>query len=280
MLFACNNDNEGTSDKGNRETSDGGGTSDEGTSSKGNRQISDEGTSNKGNRQISDGGTSSKGNRQISDEGTSSKGNRQTSDEGNGNSSELDASIEAEIKKIVNANFDNINDSVLIKTTKGATKYPLLIALCRDYQTLAKKALDHSQIDVNKTGKGNLTALMMICLVTNDIDLLKKIIEKGAKIDLINDDGTNALFVAVQKQKTEMAKILVENRANPTRVLTVNGKKTTSLHKAIFLKDLDLVKALLSKPGVNLDPGDESLLLEAFNEYQQTIAKELIEYGS
>lgn len=76
-----------------------------------------------------------------------------------------------------------------------------------------------------------------------DADAMKALVVKGARVDLVDTIGYNAVFYAVQTGDVELVRLLLEKGADPN---SAAPNALTPLGQAICLKDPDLVRLLLS----------------------------------
>lgn len=91
--------------------------------------------------------------------------------------------------------------------------------------------------EINEYG---FSPLILACYKGNT-EVAKFLIEKKANLDYVSDEGT-ALMAAVVKGKNELVKLLLENGANPN---LTNLEGTTALMYATRFKNIELVKLLL-----------------------------------
>jgi ankyrin repeat protein/HEAT repeat protein len=86
------------------------------------------------------------------------------------------------------------------------------------------------------------------------LNLLKLLVERGAKVDASSSSGSSALHLGALQGGTETVAFLIKNGANPN---AVNERKETPLHKAISGDcDLDTIK-LLVEAGAKPDLANE-----------------------
>lgn len=97
----------------------------------------------------------------------------------------------------------------------------LILACYRGNDEVVSFLLDNN-VDVNFVSK-NGTALMA-CVVKSEFEFIDKLLLKGAKIDVTDQNGITALMLAVQFNNPEMVKKLLNAKAN--KELKCNQNKT------------------------------------------------------
>ncbi|RZJ73936.1 ankyrin repeat domain-containing protein [Flavobacterium sp.] len=114
----------------------------------------------------------------------------------------------------------------------------------------AEKLLNQDQKLVNTTNTDGYTPLILACYRSNNA-VAKLLLQKGANIDAISGMGT-ALMASVVKGNLEMAKHLIERKANPN-LSDANG--TTALLYSVMFKKHELA-SLLMKSGADANHKD------------------------
>ena len=112
-----------------------------------------------------------------------------------------------------------------------------------------------------------------------NLEIVKYLIEKGAKIDAKNDSGEQPIHYAVASGKLETLKLLVENGANHN---AKDNDGNTPLHKAVEFGLQDCVKYLIEH-GSDVDSRNERnqtpLMIAVLKSYIG-IVKYLIAHGA
>ena len=105
---------------------------------------------------------------------------------------------------------------------------------------------------LNAGDKNGSTALMRAAQGGKSrIEVLNLLLEKGASINKLNNEGRSALFFACQLGQLSTAEALLEKGAK------IDGCGVAPLHAAVFFGAVDVVKLLLNKRAdVNIDPQD------------------------
>ena len=129
----------------------------------------------------------------------------------------------------------------------------------------------------------NDEALLIIAIKMNDQALVKLLIDKGADINVRKSGNDTALLFAVDKNHQEIVKLLIEKGAN---LDSVNSNGRTALNQAC-LSDYIKVAKILVDSGANLDlaeaDGDTPLiniLRNGRNKNNDEFAKILINKGA
>ena len=76
------------------------------------------------------------------------------------------------------------------------------------YLILNKKA------DINKTNKKDKWSALMYAVEKHHFGIVRFLLQSGADVNIIDEDGFNALAIAVDTQNEEMVKILLNNHPN------------------------------------------------------------------
>lgn len=81
-----------------------------------------------------------------------------------------------------------------------------------------------------------------IAVKVDATDIVQLLIEHGADVDSIDNEGRAALHYAVQYQNKELILLLLKNEANPN---VQNKYGITPLHQAAYSSTIDIVKMLV-----------------------------------
>jgi len=107
---------------------------------------------------------------------------------------------------------------------------------------------------VDKRTDGGYTPLHIACLITEDTDIIKTLIEKGLDVDQKNPNGYTPLMLAAFSGRSyEIASTLIEHGAN---VNISNSAGETALYLACYSDNLKVADALI-KNGAQLEKKDE-----------------------
>lgn len=152
-----------------------------------------------------------------------------------------------------------------------------------DLIQLIAENLDKKLIDVNARDENGDTLLMHVVGIENypekKLQLLKLLIDKGAKVDLLNSEGFAPLFMAVINCDLESAKFLInEGKANISKQTT---GKDSLLKMAVNEKHFEIVKLLISNGAdINAVDGEGRTILEfAIESQNPEIIGSLIDTG-
>ncbi|MBL7765464.1 MAG: ankyrin repeat domain-containing protein [Chitinophagaceae bacterium] len=75
-----------------------------------------------------------------------------------------------------------------------------------------------------------------------NIDVVRFLVKKGAKINAQSKNGSTPLYVAARFGKTDIAKYLLENKAN----INATGEAGSAMHQAVYRAPKELVELFLS----------------------------------
>lgn len=131
--------------------------------------------------------------------------------------------------------------SMLIFTGCVSSSPVVVAAKNKDFTTM-KQEIDKGS-KVNAVDESGTTALMYAAK-SGDLETVKYLISKGAGINIKSNKNWTALHFAVQNNSLEIVKILVEHNAN-VNAQTKDG--WTPLHMAARYNSLDTVKYLVDK---------------------------------
>ena len=107
-------------------------------------------------------------------------------------------------------------------------------------------------------------------VVSNDINLLRALLNQSKFINGQNKDGDTILIHSINYYRLDIARLLLARGAN---IDAVNNRNRTALHYAAALGDFDLVKLLLSM-GANFNLFDDLNMLA--KDYAQNLHNEQI----
>lgn len=108
-------------------------------------------------------------------------------------------------------------------------------------------ALDITEININ-TKDNNDNYLIFFALLLNNSLAIKKIIDYGARIDILDTNGYNILYYPIKFNYTQIIDILIEYDKQLTGISLVNIQDklhNTPLHYAVIYNNIDVIKKLL-----------------------------------
>ena len=149
----------------------------------------------------------------------------------------------------------------------------------RTGQTRAMKRLLEKGAKVNVTDRRGRTALMWAALKCRHADVVTYLLKEGAQIDAKDEDGETALIMAAKRGHTKAVQSLLEKGA---KVNVVNIYSKTALMWAALKNHADVVTYLLKK-GAQVDAKDEdgeTALIIAANSGHVDVVQSLIEKGA
>ncbi len=93
----------------------------------------------------------------------------------------------------------------------------------------------------------------MWAAIDGNVEVVKKLVAKGANLDKQDNDGNTALIIAAQEEHIEVAKQLIEAGAN---LDIKDNNKDTALIRAVIRGHIEIVKCIVGA-GANLDIQNE-----------------------
>ncbi|HNV70227.1 MAG TPA: ankyrin repeat domain-containing protein [Candidatus Ozemobacteraceae bacterium] len=155
----------------------------------------------------------------------------------------------------------------------GEKDRPLMLAIISTKPDIVKYLIDKGA-DVNFVANQGLTPIMN-AVGHMPIDIVKLLLEKGAKIDVANDDKMTPLHWAAYRGNSEAIALFLEKGANLKAISeNVMGLGGTPLHSAALGNRADAVKLLVEK-GASIDEQNQKgytpLMLAARNGGLKTI---------
>ena len=135
-------------------------------------------------------------------------------------------------------NLHNTSADVNTKDALGRT--PLHIAAEKGYDDIAIFLVENGA-DVNFTDANGNTPLIFIIHKTGNLEITKRLIAKGAAVNVQNRTGETALMYAAWRGHSEIVELLVEHHANAT---LKNRQGDTALTLAESKGHLDIVRML------------------------------------
>ena len=123
---------------------------------------------------------------------------------------------------------------------------PLHVAILIKNSDKAKETiidqLLEAKADVNSLSKGSITPLQCAC-ITGNIDAIRKLLHEKAKVDGETENGETALSIAIEKDSTKIALLLLTD--NPDEINKPNKEQKTPLCTAAKTGNLNMVKLLV-----------------------------------
>ncbi|NOR46379.1 MAG: hypothetical protein GQ534_12410 [Candidatus Delongbacteria bacterium] len=114
-------------------------------------------------------------------------------------------------------------------------------------------------------------------MYTNDVEVVKLLIDHKAPVDIQDKDGTTSLILAIRNGSTEIVTVLLENNANPNLQENVLGQ--APLHIAASKGYLGIVELLLEN-GAKLNSednkGNNALYLATFHKNKDVVKSLLL----
>ena len=102
-------------------------------------------------------------------------------------------------------------------------------------------------VNLNSKGRDGKTALIQLCFVEPDslaISIASRLIKRGAKIDVTDNDGLSALSNAVLRQKEDMVALFLKEAGN-FNLNSKDKKGSTALFHAANVGNFNILNALV-----------------------------------
>lgn len=139
------------------------------------------------------------------------------------------------------------------------------------------------QNGADPNGQTPTSPVLHAAVYGRNVDILRELISKGVKLDIVDSQGQTALHVACGN--ASMAQALLEAGADANFAMTSDG--TTPLHCAVEFEELDLLKAILeTQPELEVklysshsNPGFTPLALAVWQDNAE-ITRLLLEAGA
>jgi uncharacterized protein len=115
---------------------------------------------------------------------------------------------------------------------------PLLLACYRGNNEVANFLID---IGINVNEDSSRGSLLMACVVKNNIEVTKKLVDHNCNVNAFDSNGTTSLIYAVQFQNVEILKLLVQHNVDKTHK-DKEGK--TAFEYAVFSGNEQIINLL------------------------------------
>ncbi|XP_063396064.1 uncharacterized protein LOC134680765 [Mytilus trossulus] len=134
------------------------------------------------------------------------------------------------------------NHSVNVRNEKGVT--PLYIACEKGYTKILEELLE-SNADVNiGIDDGNIRLSPLSQATTmNHFDIVRKLLEKTPDVNFSGTDRYTALLIACQANSTEIARLLIINKADVCASTNIGVR---ALHLAVANENIEITQLLLN----------------------------------
>ncbi|WP_255324788.1 MULTISPECIES: ankyrin repeat domain-containing protein [unclassified Wolbachia] len=133
--------------------------------------------------------------------------------------------------------------------------------------------------NINMVSEDGPTLLHYAAAFSDKREVVELLIKEGANVDAVDDNGNTPLFSAALSGKREMVELLIEKRAN---VDAVNKVKNTPLHAAALSGKREVVELLIGE-GAHIDAIDDNgntPLSWAAEHSQKGVIESLLEKGA
>ena len=153
------------------------------------------------------------------------------------------------------------------------------VALQKEYTDLIKLMINGG-MDLNSVDFMGDTPLMKTIIFSNDIDILKLLLRKKAKVNVENNKGETPFTIACRRHNFNAMKLLAKKGADIHVKVEYDGFMLTPLQQACKYGDDELVKVLL-EIGAGKDNTElQNALLTACQEGDLEIIKLLVKNGA
>ena len=126
----------------------------------------------------------------------------------------LDAIRANNLKKVNRILRSKVNPNALTEQSNGITITLLQVAVDKGYDAIVDALLDDPRTDINaQNADGNTALICAVC--TEQTDMVKKLLERGADPNILNQDNMAALHYAVKARNETIAELLLKHKANP-----------------------------------------------------------------
>lgn len=99
-------------------------------------------------------------------------------------------------------------------------------------------SLDHmEQVPLTKT------PLLTLAVNSNAMEIVRYLLNQGAEVDILDDDGLTPLYHAADAGQCDMIRLLCEHGAN--KEFSINGRPYTVLGSAIYSRHSEAVRTLI-----------------------------------
>lgn len=117
---------------------------------------------------------------------------------------------------------------------------PLLLCALRSHKPeIVNELLERgADVDEDLGGQGTAFTPLMYAALTGDLDMAKLLIEKGAEVNRVSDDGIFALDWAAEKGHTEVMQLLIDHGAD---LDLHGGDNRTALYSAGSREALEIL---------------------------------------
>lgn len=117
----------------------------------------------------------------------------------------------------------------------------------KKFKEIYKIIEKNSSFNVNIFNKNNIS-LLEICILNDEIKLIKLLISKNVRIDFLASNNLSILDHIIRFNKIDILKIFLEHNSNSigTDILSINGKfNLYPIHLAVIQMKLDILKLII-----------------------------------
>ncbi len=119
-----------------------------------------------------------------------------------------------------------IKHGITVYSTDTDGKHAFHYAASCGHLSFLEKLLPACPDHLDVLKKSDWTPLMMACTKFGNLKVVRFLVDNGARLDLVNKDGWNAVFLAGRTGDIEMFKFLVEKHPKGLKQVSKNGRYT------------------------------------------------------
>ena len=119
-----------------------------------------------------------------------------------------------------------IKNDITLNSTDTDGKHAFHYAASCCHLPFLEKLFPACREHLDALKKSDWTPLMMACTKPRNLKVVRFLVDKGARLDLVNKDGWNAVFLAGRTGDIEMFKFLVEKFPKGLEQMSKNGRYT------------------------------------------------------
>ncbi|KAI0097525.1 ankyrin repeat-containing domain protein [Nemania sp. FL0031] len=127
----------------------------------------------------------------------------------------------------------------------------LQLAISKNYEEAAYFLME-SDVDINETRGKYCTALQAAAASRAAINIMEKLLEKGAKVNIFGGSYGSALNAAISNDNQDAVSLLLKNDADPN----IKHRGSLLIHHAVARDSVGIVKLILDR-GINPNIMDE-----------------------
>jgi len=118
----------------------------------------------------------------------------------------------------------------------------------KEHIAIVQAILRASGVNLNARTNGGVAPLHLACLYSTNarLQVFQALLEAGADLNAVDDDGRTPLYLAAGLEDKNVAKALLDGEADPA---ALNNNLDTPLHHACLRGRLNIVELLIQRQG-------------------------------